>query len=187
MRNFFALLAVSLAAALVLSCSGNSPDNADGFNSRVPAAAVSSSSSASSVSSSSTSSSSGATAFYDTEYGLLSGTARISALADARGGYVVRNIGNGPANYVTMRGIIGVAGSVPHQLYISYLCKGTKTLFYSINGGRANSVRLTGTGVNSINYIILTNKLEAGSSNTIKFFNNFAPAPDLDCIEIVPL
>jgi hypothetical protein len=112
----------------------------------------------------------------------IAGAARLATCAACSGGRKVGYIGNGAANYVTVNGVTpSAAGS--RTLTISYLLNGSRSFFVSVNGGAGVEVALTGTSFSTVATKTITVTLDAGS-NTIKFYNNSAYAPDLDKISV---
>jgi len=113
----------------------------------------------------------------------LAGAAVVATCGTCSGGAKVRFIGNSAANYVIVNNV-NVATAGTHQLTIVYELSGTRSFFVSVNGGVAVEVSLTGSSWStpaSSGSVPVT--LNAGS-NTIKFFNNSAYAPDLDAISV---
>ncbi|MEY9935584.1 alpha-galactosidase [Catenulispora sp. GP43] len=112
----------------------------------------------------------------------IAGAARVSACAACSGGHKVGYIGNGAANYVTINGITEpTAGS--HTLTFAYLVSGTRSFSISVNGGPDIVEQLTGTSFATPATASMTVQLTAGS-NTIKFHNDTAYAPDLDVVTV---
>ena len=66
---------------------------------------------------------------------------------------------------------------------IYYLVSGTRDFFVSVNGGAGVQKTLSGTSFDTPVSTTMNVTLNAGS-NTIKFYNNTAYAPDLDRIVI---
>ena len=60
---------------------------------------------------------------------------------------------------------------------------GSRSFFVSVNGGPATELALTGTSWDVPANATITVPLRAGS-NTIRFFNDTANAPDLDRIAL---
>ena len=112
----------------------------------------------------------------------IAGAARLASCSACSGGQKVGFIGNGAANFVTVNGVqASAAGS--KTLTITYLLNGSRSFFVSVNGGTAVEVKLTGTSFSTPVTTTITVNLNAGS-NTIKFGNDTAYAPDLDKIAI---
>jgi alpha-galactosidase len=117
----------------------------------------------------------------EAEAGSIAGAARTATCSACSGGQKVGFIGNGSANFVTLNVTPSAAGS--RTLTITYLLSGSRSFFVSVNGGAAVEVPLTGTSFSSVFTKTITVNLNAGS-NSIKFFNNTAYAPDLDKISV---
>lgn len=114
----------------------------------------------------------------------LSGTARVSSASGCSGGQKVGYLGNGAANYVILNNVNApVVGT--YKMVIGYLVNGTRTFYYSVNGGADQSIDCTGTSFAVPAYLSVPVSLNAGN-NTIKFHNDTAYAPDLDRIMISP-
>src|SRR6266545_2416289 len=118
---------------------------------------------------------------YEAEAGALSGAARVSNCSACSGGKKVGYIGNGSANYVTLTATAGKAGTYP--MTIGYLVSGTRDFFVSVNGAAGVQTTLSGSSFATPASTTMTVTLNAGS-NTIKFYNNGAYAPDLDRISV---
>ncbi len=73
------------------------------------------------------------------------------------------------------------AGS--HTVTITYLLSGSRSFYVSVNGGADTQLALTGTSWSTPVTTTLTVQLKAGS-NSIKFHNDSAYAPDLDVISV---
>src|SRR5262245_4415366 len=112
----------------------------------------------------------------------FSGSAVAAACAACSGGQKVRFIGNNATNFVTVNNV-NVASAGSYQLQIDYTVDGTRSFFISVNGGAAVEVPVTGTSFATPASAAITVSLNAGS-NTIRFFNNAAFAPDLDRISV---
>ena len=112
----------------------------------------------------------------------FAGAARLASCSACSGGQKVGFIGNGAANFVTVNGVqASTAGS--KTLTITYLLGGSRSFFVSVNGGTAVEVKLTGTSFSTPVTTTITVNLNAGS-NTIKFGNDTAYAPDLDKVSV---
>jgi len=110
----------------------------------------------------------------------LSGAAVVASCSACSGGAKVRFIGNNTSNYAVVNNLTaGTAGN--HQLTITYEVDGTRTFDLSVNGGPTIAVSCTGTDFNTPATTTVTVSLNAGS-NSIKFFNTSAYAPDLDAV-----
>jgi alpha-galactosidase len=112
----------------------------------------------------------------------IAGGARTASCTACSGGKKVGYIGNGVANYVTVNGITeSAAGS--HTLTFTYLLNGSRTFYISVNGGPDIVENLTGTSFSTPVDASVTVNLNAGS-NTVKFHNDSAYAPDLDVVTV---
>ncbi|MEY9908329.1 alpha-galactosidase [Catenulispora sp. MAP12-49] len=112
----------------------------------------------------------------------VAGAAKVASCAACSGGKKVGYIGDGAANYVTINGITEpAAGS--HTLTFAYLVSGTRSFSISVNGGPDIVEQLTGTSFATPATASVTVQLNAGS-NTIKFHNDTAYAPDLDAVTV---
>ncbi|WP_214411825.1 alpha-galactosidase D [Sphaerisporangium fuscum] len=118
---------------------------------------------------------------YEAESGALSGAAAVAACSGCSGGSKVRFIGDSGANHDTIT--VNAYGAGSRSLTISGLVNGTRSFSVSVNGGAAQTATLTGTDWSTPVTTSLTVTLNAGS-NTIRFFNDTAYAPDLDKITI---
>jgi hypothetical protein len=118
---------------------------------------------------------------YEAEAGALSGAAALAACTVCSGGSKVRFIGNNTSNYDTITVTAASAGS--RTLTVSGAVSGTRSYSVSVNGGAAQTATLTGTDFNAPITTTLTVSLNAGS-NTIRFYNDTANAPDLDKITL---
>jgi hypothetical protein len=117
----------------------------------------------------------------EAEAGAIAGAARVASCTACSGGQKVGFIGNGAANFVTLNVTPSAAGS--RTLTIVYTLNGSRSFFVSVNGGAAVEVPLTGTSFATPFTKTITVNLNDGS-NSIKFFNNSAYAPDLDKISV---
>jgi alpha-galactosidase len=112
----------------------------------------------------------------------LAGAAVIASCSACSNGEKVGYIGNGSANYVTVNNLTeSAAGS--HTVTISYLLSGSRSFYVSVNGGADTQLALTGTSWSNPVTTTLTVQLKAGS-NSIKFHNDSAYAPDLDVVSV---
>ncbi len=108
------------------------------------------------------------------------GNAAVAACSACSGGSKITGLG--PGGSLTVNGISGgAAGSYP--LVISYLTKGSKTFFLSVNGGSARAVTVSGKSTTTPATTTITVDLIAGP-NTLRFFNDSNAAPDLDRVVI---
>ena len=117
----------------------------------------------------------------EAEAGSIAGAAKVASCSACSGGQKVGFIGNGAANFVTLNVTPSAAGS--RTLTIVYTLNGSRSFFVSVNGGTAVEVPLTGTSFATPSTKTITVNLTAGS-NSVKFFNNTAFAPDLDKISV---
>ncbi|MBS2551511.1 alpha-galactosidase [Catenulispora sp. NL8] len=112
----------------------------------------------------------------------IAGAARVATCAACSGGHKVGYIGNGAANSVTVNGITeAAAGS--HTLTIAYLVSGSRSFSISVNGGPDIVETVSGSSFATPASASVTVQLNAGT-NTIKFHNDTAYAPDLDAITV---
>jgi len=115
----------------------------------------------------------------------LSGKAAVAACTTCSGGKKVRFIGDGAANYVIINKV-SAASAASYTLTVYGVVDGTRSFSVSVNGAAPVTVSCTGTSweapVSAPPSVTVT--LKAGSTNTIKFYNNSAYAPDLDRITI---
>jgi alpha-galactosidase len=112
----------------------------------------------------------------------VAGAAVIASCSACSGGKKVGYIGNGAANYVTINNLSeSAAGS--YTVTVAYLLNGSRSFYLSVNGGSDIQLSLTGTSWSSPATTTVTVQLKAGS-NSIKFHNDSAYAPDLDAITI---
>ena len=112
----------------------------------------------------------------------LSGAAAVSSCSACSGGAKVRFIGNNSSNYAVLNDVTATAAG-NHDLTIAYAVNGTRTFDLSVNGGSTITVTCTGTDFNTPATTTVTVPLNAGS-NTIKFSNTSAYAPDLDAVTV---
>jgi alpha-galactosidase len=112
----------------------------------------------------------------------IAGAARIAGCSACSGGEKVGYIGNGAANYLTINNVTeSAAGS--HTLTIAYLLSGSRSFYLSVDGGPDIQLALTGSSWSTPVTTTVTVNLAAGS-NTLKFHNDTAYAPDLDVVTI---
>ncbi len=112
----------------------------------------------------------------------FNGNAAPGSCTNCSGAQKVRFIGNNTNNWVTVNGVT-VTSAGTHQLTIHGVVSGTRTFFVSVNGGAATQVPMTGTDWQSPVTATISVTLNAGS-NSIRFFNDSANAPDLDRIVV---
>ncbi|MEV6107938.1 CBM35 domain-containing protein [Streptomyces sp. NPDC051940] len=119
---------------------------------------------------------------YQAEGASLAGAARVASCAECAGGQKAGWIGNGAANTVTF-GAVSAASGGSHQLTIAALVNGTRSFTVTVNGGAPQTVSFTGTSFATPITRAVTVTLNAGT-NTIRFGNDTAYAPDLDQITV---
>jgi alpha-galactosidase len=110
------------------------------------------------------------------------GAARAGNCPACSGGQKVRFIGNGPANYVRFNEV-SVEQAGDYELSFDYTLNGSRSFWISVNDGPGIEVPLTGTSWDIPASASVTVRLNAGT-NTIRFYNDTAYAPDLDRIII---
>jgi hypothetical protein len=105
----------------------------------------------------------------------------MSACSACSGGGEVRWLGNGAANYLTVNNI-NVPATGSYVLTIDYVTAEVRSFYLSINGGPGIVVTVA-AGPNWTTPVSTstTVTLNAGS-NSIRFYNDSAWAPDLDRI-----
>jgi hypothetical protein len=113
----------------------------------------------------------------------FSGAVVPAACSGCSGGKKVRFIGDNTSNFLVINNInVPAAGN--YTLTIYYVVSGTRSFSISVNGGAAITFTVSGTTWNAPGTpVSVTIPLNAGS-NSIKFFNNTAFAPDMDRITI---
>ncbi len=112
----------------------------------------------------------------------LAGTAAVSNCSACSGGQEVTGIGGGSGNYLIINNVqASPAGAA--MVTISYLSRGARTIFLSVNGGPATSYSLSGKNLQTPVSSNVGVSLNAGP-NTIKFFNNAGAAPNIDRIVV---
>jgi hypothetical protein len=125
---------------------------------------------------------SGSTVSIEAESGTTSGAARRSTCTACSGGVKIGFLGNGAGNALTLNVSVSAGGS--RTMNIFYLVNGTRALSFTVNGGAAQSLSLSGSSFSTVAPPrAVTVALNAGN-NSIRFFNNSAFAPDLDRITI---
>jgi hypothetical protein len=126
----------------------------------------------------------GGTSSYEAEANgnTISGGAQITGCGGCSGGQKVNWIGNG--GYVTFNNVSGSAGSATLTIYYTNGSGAARTFYVSINGGSGTSISCPATADwATVGSVTMTVSLNAGS-NTIRFYNDSAGAPDLDRITI---
>lgn len=122
------------------------------------------------------------TTSYEGESGVMSGAAVAASCTACSGGSKVKFLGSVPANSVTLTVNASSAGNATLTIY--GLVSGTRSFFVSVNGGADQTVSMTGVDFNNpFAASPITVALNTGS-NTIKFHNDTAWAPDLDKIDL---
>jgi hypothetical protein len=115
----------------------------------------------------------------------LGGNAARAGCATCSGGAKVRWIGGGSANYVivTVRGVPS-AGNYPMTI-IYELGEASRTYYIQVNGGAPSQVALTSNVTDWNTPLSATVQVAlAAGTNTIKFYNPTANAPDLDRVTV---
>jgi alpha-L-fucosidase len=123
-----------------------------------------------------------ATTTVEAESGTVRGNARVASCATCSGGAKVENLGNDPANDLTITVDAPLGGD--YNFTLVGAVAGTRTIYASVNGGSA--VPVTMTGSSSISPLIarsLPVRLRA-NTNTIRLFNPTASAPDIDRVTV---
>jgi alpha-galactosidase len=110
------------------------------------------------------------------------GAARAGNCPACSGGQKLRFIGNSPDNHVIFKDVaVDQAGDYP--MLVDYTLDGSRSFWISVNGAPGTELPLTGSSWDNPATASTTVPLEAGT-NTIKFYNDTAYAPDLDRIRI---
>jgi hypothetical protein len=98
------------------------------------------------------------------------------------GGGKVKYLGNGSQNHLVINKV-NVPSAGVYTLTVYATTSGPRTFLIGVNGGIGAS--LTMQGPDSVTPVVATRTVMlAAGDNTIKFYNNTAPAPDLDRIKI---
>jgi hypothetical protein len=112
---------------------------------------------------------------------VLTGEARIRAVAGASGGQVITNIGGARTNALRFNRVVVPVDGV-YTLVVHYISPGDRNATVSINDGRFVSLMFAATNDgNTVGSLTLRIKLDNGI-NSIEFSNPAAPAPDIDRI-----
>jgi hypothetical protein len=112
------------------------------------------------------------------------GSDPLTAAGACSGGSKVRFLGNTSSNYVTVNNVYApAAGSYKMTIYAYSGNVDPRTFYISANGGSARTVSMISPGWYVQAALDTTVTLRAGS-NSIKFYNNSAWAPDLDRIVV---
>jgi alpha-galactosidase len=115
----------------------------------------------------------------------FSGSTRSGNCPACSGGQKLRFIGNSPNNYVVFTDVtVDAAGDYP--MLVDYTLDGSRSFWISVNGGPGVELPMTGTSWDDPATVETAVHLEAGT-NTVKFYNDTAYAPDLDRIRIAEL
>ncbi len=97
----------------------------------------------------------------------------------------MRFIGSNTSNFLVINNItVSTAGT--YTLTIFPVVSGTRTLFYSVNGGTGSSVSATGTSWTATAPGIAEKVTLKAGSNNVKLYNNTAFGPDMDYITVGP-
>jgi alpha-galactosidase len=112
----------------------------------------------------------------------FSGSARADSCAACSGGQKVRFIGNGAANSVTFTDV-AVGGPGRYPMLVDYTLDGSRSFWVSVNCVPGTELPLTGTSWSTPATASTTVTVAAGT-NTVRFYNDTAYAPDLDRIRI---
>jgi hypothetical protein len=111
------------------------------------------------------------------------GTSSASTVGSCSGGGKARYIGNGPSNYLTIPGI-----SAPTTGYYQLMVYGfslmPRTVYMSVNGGTGTTLKFEGPTWDTPVAVAAKVYLNAGSNNSIKFYNDTGNAPDIDRITV---
>lgn len=110
------------------------------------------------------------------------GSAGIAGCGRCSGGQKVRNIGGGPDAYVLFENVT-VPAAGPYTLFIDFTVNGDRSYFVTVNGGAPVEVKVSGSG-NSTPYTTTVPVTLGAGANTIKIYNDQAPAPDLDRVSL---
>jgi hypothetical protein len=124
----------------------------------------------------------GAATSYEAESGTTHGWARRVPCATCSGGAKVENIGNDPGNDLTVEVTAPAGGE--YLLTMVGAVTGTRAVSVSVNGGTAVSVPMTGSSATSPLIARSIPVRLRTRTNTIRFFNATAYAPDLDRVLI---
>jgi hypothetical protein len=120
----------------------------------------------------------------EAEKATLGGTAKSWGCSGCSGGTKVRWIGSN-TGWVTVT-VTGVPSAGPRKLVVTYeLGEPYRYYYFSVNGGGGTSVKFTSniTDWSTPLTVTLQVSLSAGT-NTIKFYNPTADAPDLDKVTV---
>src|SRR5439155_10191876 len=110
------------------------------------------------------------------------GAAGLTGCGACSGGEKVRNIGGSPDASVLFPNVtVDRAGE--YTLFVDATVNGTRSFFVSVNGGAPVEAVFTGVGNTTPQTTAVRVTLQAGA-NTIRVFNDQAPAPDLDRLSL---
>lgn len=113
----------------------------------------------------------------------LSGKAVVASCTYCWSSKDVTKIGSGSSNYLIVNDVEAPASGLA-TMTIAFVLNGTGTVYVSVNGGTGVAYSLTGTSSTVPTTTNVPITLTAGSSNTIKFYNNSAAAPNIDRIVV---
>jgi hypothetical protein len=111
-----------------------------------------------------------------------SGQAAVAQCSGCSGGSKLLGIGGSTSNYLVINNV-NVASAGVHTMRVRAL-GGSKTFYISANGGTAKTLAVPNTSTSTPVTYNVNVTLNAGS-NSIKFYNNSATAPQLDSIVVV--
>ncbi|MDQ6423396.1 carbohydrate-binding protein [Paenibacillus sp. LHD-117] len=114
----------------------------------------------------------------------LGGSAAVATCAGCSGAQKVGNLGNssGTLQFNAVNG--GAGGSSTLTIYYT-AGDSTRSATVNVNGTDVSTVNFASTGGwNTVGTYVMTINLNAGSSNTIKFYRNGSYAPDIDKISL---
>jgi hypothetical protein len=98
------------------------------------------------------------------------------------GGARLRYLGGSSSNYITFNNVnVPTAGTYAVTIYAG--TRDVRTFYVSVNGASAVTVNMDGDDFGTMVSVTKNLTLRAGS-NTLKFYNNSAPTPDLDRIKV---
>jgi len=112
----------------------------------------------------------------------IAGAARVASCSACSGGQKAGFIGNGSANFGAINNV-NVPADGDYRMQIDYLVNGSRSFSISVSGGPALQLSLSGSSFSIPATTTITVPLRAGS-NTVRFGNDTAFAPDLDRIVI---
>jgi uncharacterized protein YjbI with pentapeptide repeats len=114
---------------------------------------------------------------------MLTGTDPGTIVGACSGGAKVRWIGNSSANAVTINNV-SASYSGTHTLTVYGYTLDPRSFSIQVNGGTVQTLTLDGVAWNTVTAAPIAVTLTAGTTNTIKLFNNTAWAPELDRVTI---